>query len=214
MRVCHPKKYQITQSKRSVIYSGGDSVVAFESVVDFVRRDGALAADAPVVTAEFHNGGRQRASGVAAIEDEWETVAKLAKHLIATLAGGGAGNIGTGAGQRHTEFGDEIDHDFVVGPTQRDAACICGHFERKPVGRIDDDGEWARPASLRKPVKIVGQILGQHLGVDERIDENGQSAMLGASFHAENFFDGGEIYGICGESVKSVRGHSNHGTTI
>jgi hypothetical protein len=38
--------------------------------------------------------------------------------------------------------------------------------------------------------------------------------MLGASFDAENFFDGSEIYGISSESVEGVRRHSDHGTTI
>ena len=107
---------------------GGDGIVAGEGFLDLVRRDSALAADAPVIAAEFDDGGWLGAVGAASIEDERDAVAELVEDLLATFAGGRAGKIRAGAGERSAEFRDEIADDFAFGPTQRDAPSVGGDF--------------------------------------------------------------------------------------
>ncbi len=138
----------------------GNNVVAFEGFTDIVGGNGSFAADAPEVAAEFDNSGRHRAVGIAGIKNERDAIAELAEHFVATFAGGRAGKIGTGTGQRHTEFRDEIIDNFVSGPTQRYAPRVGSDFEGKAVRRVDDDGKRARPAGLRETVEIIGKIFG------------------------------------------------------
>ncbi len=81
---------------------GGDGVVAFQSFADLFGGDGTLAAYTPVVAAELDDGGGLRAVGFAGVEDERKAVAKLAENFFAAFAGGRAGKIGAGSGERDT----------------------------------------------------------------------------------------------------------------
>ena len=183
---------------------GGDGVVAFQGFVDIVGGDGAFAADAPEVAAKFDDGGGQGVFRFAAIEDEGNAIAELAENFVATFAGRRAGKIGAGAGERDTEFANEVGDDFAIGPTESDAAGIGGDFEGKAVGGVDDDGEWAGPTGLGEAEEVVRQILGEYLGVDQRVDEDGKGLGFGAALNTKNFFDGGEVYGIGSESVERI----------
>lgn len=168
---------------------GGDSVVAFEDFADVVGGYSSFAADAPEVTANFDDRGRHGSENVARIENEGNAIAELAENFFATFAGGRAGEIGASAGERDTEFGDEIVDDFVPGPAEGDATRVAGDFKRQTVGRVDDNGKRTRPAGLRKTVKIVGKTFGEDLGVDKRVNENGQGAVFRAPFDTKNFFN-------------------------
>ena len=155
-----------------------------------------------------------KGSPFSGIKNERDAIAELAEDFVATFAGGRTGYIGAGAGERNAEFGDEVIDDFVPGPAESDAAGVAGDFQGKAVGRVDHDRKRTGPAGLRETEEIIGKIFGEDLGVNERIDEDGESAMLGASFDAKDFFDGSEIYGISRERVEGVGRHSDHGTTI
>ena len=137
----------------------GNNVVAIEDFADLVSGDGTFATDAPVVATEFDDGGRHDTVGVTGIEDERDAIAELTEHFVAAFAGAGARKIGTGAGQRHTEFRDEIVDNFMFGPTQRYATGVRRDFEGKAVRRVDDDGQRTGPAGLREAVEIVGKIF-------------------------------------------------------
>jgi len=88
--------------------SGLDGVVAFEGVANVVGGDSAETADAPVIAFEFDDGGRHDTAGFARVQDQREAIAKLTENLLAAGAGGRAGNIGAGAGERDADCGDEI----------------------------------------------------------------------------------------------------------
>lgn len=193
---------------------GGDGVVAFEGFADLVGGNGAFAANAPVIATEFDNGGRAGVVGLTGIEDERETIAELSEDIDAAGAGGRAGKISAGAGERDAEFSNEIDDDFGLGPAESDAARVGGDFQRKAIGGVDDHGERAGPAGLRETKEIIGEIAGENLGVNERADENGEALGFGASFNAENLVDGGEIDGIGGESVERIGGNGDDGAAI
>ena len=111
----------------------GDGVVAFEGFANIVGRKGTFAPDTPVVTPEFDDGGRHFVGGIASVEDEGKTITELREDFGAAGAGGRAGKIGTGAGERDAEFGDEIDDDFGFGPAERDAAGVSGDLEWQAV---------------------------------------------------------------------------------
>jgi len=185
----------------SVCCLGGDGVVAFEGFANFFGRDGAFAADAPVIAAKFDDGGGQGIRALTGIDNEGNAVAELVKHFLAAFAGGRTGKIGAGAGERNAEFGDKIVDDFVPGPAEGNAAGVGGNFEGQAVGSVDDDRERAGPAGLRQAIKVVGKVLGEYLRVNERIDENRKSLVLGASLDAEDLFDGRKIDGIGGQGV-------------
>ena len=120
--------------------SGGDGIVAGEGLFDIVGGDGAETADAPVIATEFDDSGRHDGVGFAGIEDQRKTIAQLVKDFTSTGAGGGVRNIGAGAGEGHTDFGDEIGDDARLGPTQGDAAGVGGNLEGQAVGSVDDNG--------------------------------------------------------------------------
>ena len=67
--------------------SGRDSVVTFEGVVDVVGGDGPETADAPVIAAEFHDGGGHHTVSFAAIEDQRDAIAELGEDFFAAGAG-------------------------------------------------------------------------------------------------------------------------------
>jgi hypothetical protein len=179
-----------------------------------VGGDGAFAADTPVIAAEFDDGRGRSTVGAAGIEDQRNAIAELPEDFLAGFTGGTAGEIGTRAGYGNADFRDETIDDFVFGPAESDAPGVACHFEWETVGGIDDKCERTGPAGLRQAVEIVGEFLGENLGKADGIDENGKSALFGASFDAEDFFDRGEIYGIGGESVERVGRHSDDRTTI
>lgn len=214
-RAGHPRK--ATAARRPYTpseKSGGDGVVAFERFADLVGGNGAFAANAPVIAAEFDDGRRTGVVGFAGVKDERETIAKLGEDFDATGTCGRTGNVGAGAGERDAEFGNEINNDFRLGPAESDAARVGSDFQGKAVGSVNDNSERTGPAGLRETKEIVGKIAGENLGVDERADENGKSLGFGAPFDAENFFDGREVDGISGERVKGVGGNSDNRAAI
>ncbi len=174
--------------------------------------DGAGAADAPVVAAKFDDGGRSGDSRFAGVQDEGQAVAELAKDFIAAGAGGRAGKIGAGAGDGRAVFADEIADDFAFGPAESNAARVGGHFERKAVGGVEDDGKRAGPAGFGEFEKIVGEIAGKKRGLVKRTDEDGEGAGFGAALNAKDFVDGGEVEGIGDERVERVGGSGDDRT--
>lgn len=184
---------------------GGDGFIATEGGLDLSGRDGAFAADAPVVAAEFDNGGGRNVVGFSSIEDERNAIAELGEDLDAAAAGGRTRNVGAGAGKRDTEFGDKVRDDRAVRPAKSDPPSVGGDFEGQAVRGVDDHGERAGPAGVGETIEVIGKIAGENRSVNERIDEDGESATLGASLDAEDFFDRREINGISSESVERVR---------
>ena len=89
-----------------------------ESGLDDFRWNGTFAADAPVVTAQFDDGGRHEA-GFAGVEDERDAVTELAEDFVTAGAGGGAGNVGAGTGERDAKFRDEIRDYFRLSGQRR-----------------------------------------------------------------------------------------------
>jgi len=138
----------------------------------------------------------------------------LAENLLATGAGGRAGDIGAGAGERDANFGDEIRNDFALGPTESDATGVGGDFEGQTVGRVDDDSKWTGPEGFSEAIKVVREIFGENECVIEMADEDRQGAVLGAPFDAENLFDGGEVDGIGGQSVEGVGRNGGDRTAV
>ena len=193
---------------------GGDGVVAFEGIADVVGGDGTFAADAPVITAQLDDGGRQHVGSFAGVEDQRKAIAELGEDFDAAGAGGRAGKIGASAGERDAEFGDEINDDFGLGPAESDAASVGGDFQGKAVRGVNDDGERPGPAGLGETKEIVRKIFREDLGVDQRANENRKSAMLGTALDAKDFFDGGEIDRVGGESVKRIGGDGDDRTAI
>jgi hypothetical protein len=185
-----------------------------KSGLDNVRGHGAFAADAPVIAAEFDDGGRDEALGFTGVEDERKAVAELAENLVTAGTGGRTGNVGTCAGERNTEFLDESHSDFASGPTKSNAARVAGDFERKAHGGVQNDGERAGPESVGQAVEIVGEFAGENVGVMNGIDEDGKGFGFGATLDAENFVDGCEVDGIGGKSVEGVGGNGNNRTAI
>jgi hypothetical protein len=197
-----------------VANSGGNGVVAGERFVDLLRGDGAFAADAPEVAAEFDDGGRRDAIGAAGVEDQREAITELAEDFVAGFAGRRAGKIGAGAGERNADFGDEVADNSILGPAKSDAARVAGDFQREAVGSVDNQSERAGPAGLRQTIEIIGKVPGEGLGKGDGVDEDRKSALLGASFDAKNLFDRGEIDRIGGQSVERVGWHSDDRTAI
>ena len=185
-----------------------------ESGLDDFGRDGALAADTPVVTTEFDDGGWHEALGFAGVENEGNTIAELAEDLVATGTGGRAGNVGAGAGERDANFLDESSDDFASGPAKSDAAGVAGDFEGKTHGGVENDGERAGPESVGETIEIVGKIAREDVGVMDRADEKRKGFGFGATLDAKDFVDGGEIDGIGGEGVERVGGNRDHRTAI
>ena len=179
-----------------------------------VGGQGAFAADAPLVAAKLDDGGRQVAGSFAGIKDERDAIAKLAENFVATFACGGAGEVGTGSGERNTKFGNQIGNDFTFGPAKSDATSVASDLQGKAVGSVHDDGERTGPAGVSETKEIVGEILGQNRSVNEGIDQDWKGAVFGPAFDAEDFLDGGKIDRISGEGVERVRGDSNNGTTV
>ena len=173
-----------------------------------------MAADTPVVTTEFDDGGRLGTVRAARIEDEGDAVAELVKDLVAAFAGGGAGKIGACAGERVAYFGDQIADDFVFGPAQGNASGVGSDLQRKTIGRVDDDSERAGPTSVGESIEIVRKISRKDLRKNQGVDEDRKGAVLGASFDAKDFLDGSKIDRIRGEGIERVGRNGNDGTTI
>lgn len=182
--------------------------------LDDFGRDGALAADTPVVTAEFDDGGWHEALRFAGVEDQRDTIAELAEDFVATSAGGRARNVGTGAGERDANFLDESRDDFTSGPAKRDAARVAGNFEGQAHGRVEDDSERAGPEGVGETIEIVGKIARQNVRVVDGIDEKRKGFGFGATLDAKDFVDGGKIDGIGGEGIERVSGNRDHRTAI
>lgn len=134
----------------------------------------------------------------------------MPEDFLAGFTGGTAGEIGASAGYGNADFRDEAVDDFVFGPAEGDAPGVACDFKWETVGGIDDQCERTGPAGLRQTVEIVGEFLGENLGKADGIDEDGKSALFGASFDTEDFFDRGEIYGIGGERVERIGRHSDN----
>jgi hypothetical protein len=138
----------------------------------------------------------------------------LAKDFVATGAGGRAGNVGTGAGERDANFLDEPRNDFTRWPAKSDAAGVAGNFQWKAHGSVENDGERSGPESVGETIEIVGKVASENVRVVDGVDEKRKSFGFGASFDAEDFVDSGEIDGIGGESVKRVGRNRDHRTAI
>ena len=138
----------------------------------------------------------------------------MREDFIAAGAGGRPGNVGAGAREGNANFGDEVADDPGFGPAHGDAPCVAGDFERETIGRVDDDGERAGPAGFREAIEIVGKIFRNDHGVIDRTDEDGESALLGAPFDAENLFDCGEIDRVSSQGVERVGGNGDDSTAV
>ncbi len=196
-----------------VVVCGGVAVWVEGGLDDF-GGDGALAADTPVVAAKFDDGGWHEALGFSGVEDQRDAIAELAEDFISTSAGGRAGNVGTGAGERDTNFLDESRDDFTGGPAKSDAARVAGNFEGQAHGRVEDDSERAGPEGVGEPIKIVGKIARENVGVMDGVDEKRKSFGFGTALDAKDFVDGGKIDGIGSEGVERVGGNRDHRTAI
>jgi hypothetical protein len=194
--------------------SAWDGVVAFEGVADVVGGDGTETADAPVIAFEFDDGGRHDPVGFARVKDQREAIAKLTENFLAAGAGGRAGDVGAGAGERDADFGDEIRNNFRFGPTESDATGVGGDFEGETVGRVDDDGKRTGPEGFGEAIEVVREVFGENERVIEMADEDREGAVLGAPFDAENLFDSGEVDGIGGQSVEGVGGDGGDRTAV
>jgi hypothetical protein len=193
---------------------GAGVAVGGEGGLDDFGGNGPFAADAPVVATEFDDGGRHEGLRFSGVEDEWDTVAELAKDFVATGAGGRAGNVGAGAGERDADFLDESRNDFTSGPAKRDAASVAGNFQGKTHGSVENDGERAGPESVGETIEIVGQVASKNQGVVDGVDEKRQGFGFGATLDAKDLVDSGEIDGIGGERVERVGGNSNDRAAI
>ncbi len=202
--------------------SGGDCgvvvrrsvAVEVEGGLDDLRGNGAFAAYAPEVSTKFDDGGGNEALSLASVEDEGNTIAELAEDFVATGAGGRAGDVGAGAGERDANFRDESSHDFTSGPPKSDAASVAGNLERKAHGSVEDDGEGPRPECVGKTVEIVGKLASENVGVVDGVDENGKSLRFGAALDAEDFVDSREVDGVGGERVERVGGDGDDRAAI
>lgn len=138
----------------------------------------------------------------------------MAEDFVAAFASGRTGKVGAGAGEWDTELGDQVVDDFVFWPTKSNATGVGRDLQWEAVGGVNNDGERAWPASLGEAIKIIGEIFGKDLSIDERVDQDGEGLVLGTSFDAKNFLDSRKIDGISSESVESVGGHSDYRTTV
>ncbi len=185
-----------------------------EGGLDDFGRDGALAADAPVVATEFDDGGWHEALRFAGVEDQRDAIAELTENFVATGAGGRTGNVGASAGERDTNFLDESRDDFTSGPAKSDAAGVAGNFEGKAHGGVKNDSEWAGPESVGETIEIVGKIARENVSVMDGVDEKRKRFGFGATLDAKDFVDGGKIDGIGSEGVERVGGNRDHRTAI
>ena len=177
--------------------------------------DGSETADAPVLPAEFDNRRRHAAAvRFAGVEDQGDAVAELSKNVLSTGARRRAREVGACAREGNAKFFDEAAGDFVFGPAHGDAPAIGGDFEGEPVRSVNDDGERAGPAGFREAIEIVGKIFRNDHGVIDRTDEDGESALLGAPFDAENLFDCGEIDRVSSQGVERVGGNGDDSTAV
>lgn len=160
-----------------------------------------------MIPAEFDDGGRSRFGGGASVKDQREAIAELGENVNGAGATGTAGEIRTGTGERNAKFGDQIGDDTTIGPAEGDATGVGGNLQGKTIGSVDDNGERTRPAGLGETKEIVGEIAGEHLGVNERTDEDGERLGLRAALDAEDFIDGGKIDGISGKRIESIGGN-------
>jgi len=138
----------------------------------------------------------------------------LAKDFLAGFTGGATGEIGAGAGYGNADFRDETIDDFVFGPAKSDAPGVAGDLEWETVGGIDDECERTGPAGLRETIEIVGKFFREDLGKADGVDENGKSALFGASFDAKDFFDGSKIDGVGGERIERIGRHGDDRATV
>jgi hypothetical protein len=167
-----------------------------------------------MVAAEFDDGGRHEALRLAGVENERDAVAELTEDFVATGAGGRAGNVGAGAGERNANFLDEARDDFTGGPAKGDAARVAGNFQRKAHGSVENDSERAGPESVGETIKIVGKFASENVSVMDGVDEKRKSFGFGTTLDAKDFVDGGKIDGIGSEGVERVGGNSDHRTAI
>jgi hypothetical protein len=172
--------------------------------LDVVGGDGAFAADAPEVAAEFDNRGRHAFLGFAGVHDQGDAVPQLAKNFLSAGARGRARDVGAGAGEGNAKFIDEATGDFVFGPAHGDAPAVGGDFEGEPVRSVNNNRERAGPASFRETVEIIGQFAGENQGLVDGIDENREGTRFEAAFDTKDLVDGVEIDGIGCESVERI----------
>lgn len=167
-----------------------------------------------MIAFEFDDGGRHDPVGFARVKDQREAIAKLTEYFLAAGAGGRAGDVGAGAGERDADLGDEIRNNFRPGPTESDATGVGGDFEGETVGRVDDDGKRTGPEGFGEAIEVVREVFGENERVIEMADEDREGAVLGAPLDAENLFDGGEVDGIGGQSVEGVGGNGGDRTAV
>ena len=167
-----------------------------------------------MISSEFDDGRGHDGGGFTTVENEWETIAELIEDFFPAGTSRRVGDVGTGTGQRDAEFGDQVGDYFRFWPTQSDAAGVGSNLEGQAVGRVDDDGEGARPAGVGQAKEIVREILCENHCMTERVDEDGEGAVLGPSFDAKDFVDSREVDRISGESVESVGGDGNDRAAI
>ncbi len=198
----------------SWVFAGGAIAVGMQSGLDNVGRNSAFAANAPEVATKFDDGGRNETLSFAGVKDERDTIAELAKDLVATGTCGRAGDVGAGASKRYADFLDKLSDDFTSGPAKSDAPGVAGDFERKAHGSVKDNGERPGPESVGETIEIVGKVASENVRVMDGVDEERKSLGFGASLDAEDFVDGGEIDGIGSQCVERVGGNRDHRAAI
>ena len=164
----------------------------------------AFAHDGPVIAGDADDGGRKDRAGVARIEYQRETVAKLFHDLLRVGAGRKAGEIGAGSGDGAADGFDQCGCDVRIGPAQGDAPCVPGDLEREAMSGFDDERERTGPEFVRKCEKHIGNIANERDGLLDGIDQNGQSFRFRTALDAENFLDRGEVQGVGSEPIKRV----------
>ena len=151
-----------------------------EGALNFGVRQSALAGNGPGVAFDSDNCRAKRSASVTCIEDQRQAFAKLFDQLRNIRAGRAAGKIRACAGHRAAERFDQRSNDPRVGPADRHTTGVAGDFERKPVSRLDNKGQGARPEFVRKSQEGVRNIAGEHERLLDRVDEDRKGACFGA----------------------------------
>ena len=125
-------------------------------------------------------------------------------------AGWKAREIGAGARDRAADCFDERGRNLGIWQAQRDASGIAGDFQRQAMSGFNNESEAAGPKFIGESQEAVRHIANQRYGLFNGIHKDGEGFGLWAAFGAKHSFDGREVKGVDGESVKRVSGNADN----
>jgi len=190
------------------------SLIPIQRFPNLIARQRSLSPDAPMIPSQFHNRARHNPVRLSRIQYQRNPIPQLPEHLIPAGASRRPGHIRASPRQRHSQLFNQLPHNLILRPPQRNPPRIRRHLQRQPVGSIHHHRQRPRPASFRQFVKIVRQLPRQYRRVLQTTDQNWQRPRLRPPLHAKNLVNRRQIHGIGRQRIQCVGRNSNYRAAI